>query len=134
MAETLISADSHVLEPPDLWQRQLPPSFRDAAPVYPPLQVGGAHQAHPGGWDPKERLREMAIDGVSGEVLYPSFPLDQYSITDPALQEACFRVYNDWLLAYCSVAPDRLFGIAMISCYNIDNAVAELERCKRAGM
>ena len=58
MDDKLISADSHVLEPPDLWQRQLPPSLRDAAPVYPPLQVGGAHQAHPGGWDPKERLKE----------------------------------------------------------------------------
>jgi predicted TIM-barrel fold metal-dependent hydrolase len=76
----------------------------------------------------------MAHDGVSGEVLYPSFPLDQYSITDAKLQEACFRVYNDWLLDYCSTAPDRLFGIAMISVYDIDHAVQELGRCKSAGM
>jgi len=130
----LISADSHVLEPPDLWERRLPAAFKDDAPIYPPLQLGGAHQAHPGGWDPKARLIEMATDGVSGEVLYPSFPLDQYSITDPSLQEACFRVYNDWLLDYCAVAPDRLFGIAMISVYNIDHAIQEMERCKRAGM
>ena len=132
--EVLISADSHVLEPPNLWTERLPAEIRDQAPVYPPLEIGQAHQAHPGGWDPKERLAEMATDGVSGEVLYPSFPLDQYSITDPALQEACFRVYNDWLLEYCSYAPDRLFGIAMVSVYNVDHAIVELERCKRAGM
>jgi len=132
--ELLISADSHVLEPPDLWRTRLPAPFKDDAPVYPPLQVGGSHQAHPGGWDPHERLKEMAVDGVSGEVLYPSFPLDQYSIKNAALQEACFTVYNDWLMDYCAVAPDRLFGIAMISVYTIDHAVRELERCKRAGM
>src|SRR5262245_5843110 len=104
--EVLISADSHVLEPPDLWQTRLPAALRESAPVYAPLRVGDTHQAHPGGWDPKERIKEMAADGVSGEVLYPSFPLDQYSITDPPLQEACFKVYNDWILDYCSVAPD----------------------------
>ena len=132
--EVLISADSHVLEPPDLWQTRLPASLRDNAPVYAPLQVGATHQAHPGGWDPKERIKEMAADGVSGEVLYPSFPLDQYSIKEPALQEACFKVYNDWILDYCSVAPDRLFGIGMISVYDIEHAVEELERCKRGGL
>ncbi len=132
--EVLISADSHVLEPPDLWKERLPAAFRDDAPVYPPLEIGQTHQAHPGGWDPRERLKEMAVDGVNGEVLYPSFPLDQYSITDPALQEACFHVYNDWLLDYCSVAPDRLFGIGMISAYNVEHAIQEMERCKRGGL
>jgi hypothetical protein len=32
--------------------------------------VGGLFQAHAGGWDPHERVKEMAVDGVSGEVLY----------------------------------------------------------------
>ncbi len=134
MEEILISADSHVLEPVALWRERLPARFKDDAPVYPPLELGGRHQAHPGGWDPKERLKEMAADGVSGEVLYPSFPLDQYSIKNPTLQEACFRIYNDWLLDYCAVAPHRLFGIAMISTYDIDHAIEELERCKGAGL
>src|SRR5437870_2650734 len=32
MTEVLISADSHVHEPPDLWVDRLPPKFRDLAP------------------------------------------------------------------------------------------------------
>src|SRR5438105_7461616 len=49
-------------------------------------------------------------------------------------QEACFRAYNDWLIAYCSALPDRLIGIAMISMYDVDHAVVELRRCKDAGL
>jgi predicted TIM-barrel fold metal-dependent hydrolase len=50
------------------------------------------------------------------------------------LEAACCRVYNDWLIDYCSAAPDRLIGIAMLSMYDIDGAVKELERCRKAGM
>ena len=132
--ELLLSADSHVIEDPQLWKKRLPLSFQDRAPVFPELKVGGAFQARPGGHDPTARLSEMAQDGVSGEVLYPSFCLDLYGLTDAALQEACFRVYNDWIIEYCSVAPDRLFGIGNLSCFNIANAVKELERCKKSGL
>jgi predicted TIM-barrel fold metal-dependent hydrolase len=132
--EFLLSADSHVIEDPQLWKKRLPSSFQDQAPVFPELKVGGAFQARPGGHDPKARVSEMREDGVSGEVLYPSFCMDLYGLKDAALQEACFRVYNDWIAEYCAVAPDRLFGIANLSCYNIANAVKELERCKKAGL
>ena len=132
--DLLISADSHVIEDPQLWKKRLPPSLKDKAPVFPELKVGGQFQARPGGYDPRARLSEMAEDGVSGEVLYPSFALDLYGLTDIALQEACFRVYNDWIIEYCSVAPDRLFGIGNLSCFNIRNAVKELERCKASGL
>ena len=76
----------------------------------------------------------MAVDGVSAEVLYPSLAMDQYSLEDVRLQEACFRVYNDWIIEYCVAAPDRLFGIAMISTYDVEHAVVELQRCKDAGL
>ena len=32
MAETIISADSHVIEVPDLWENGVPASFKDRAP------------------------------------------------------------------------------------------------------
>lgn len=126
----LISADSHVVEPSDLWEKNLPSSLRAVAPRYP----SHPFQAHEGGNDPAKRAKEMAIDGVSGEILYPSLTMDQFGIKDSTLQEACFRVYNDWLINYCSYSPNRLFGVAVISTYNIDNAIREVERCKKAGM
>src|SRR5579864_41272 len=132
--EILISADSHVVEDPELWGRYLPSSLRAQAPVFPPRQVGGHFQAHAGGWDPNARLQEMEVDGVMAEVLYPSLTLDLFGLADMALQEACFRVYNDWIIEYCSVAPDRLTGLAAISTFNIDHAVQELTRCRKAGL
>ena len=130
--EALISADSHVMEPPDLWEKNLPPSFRDRAPRY--AKRAADLQAHQGGTNPALRAREMAMDGVCGEVLYPSLAMDQFSLKDAALQEACLRVYNDWLIDYCSHAPDRLFGIGLIAAYDIDHAIKEAQRCKEAGM
>ena len=130
----LISADSHVMEPPDLWATRVPPPLRDQAPQFPPHKVGEGLQAHAGGWDPKERLKEAAQDGVSAEVLYATLGLRLFGIDDPSLQEACCQVFNDWLIDYCHVAPDRLIGIAAISVYNIDTAVQEMERCRKAGL
>ncbi|HEY7059943.1 MAG TPA: amidohydrolase family protein [Chloroflexota bacterium] len=133
-AELLISADSHVMEPHDLWSSALQGQFGDAAPKFKQLEVGEGFQAHPGGQDPHARLKEMATDGVSAEVLYPTSGLSLFSQDDAALQEACFRVYNDWLINYCQVNNDRLVGIPCISMYDIDHAVKELERCKKAGL
>jgi predicted TIM-barrel fold metal-dependent hydrolase len=75
----------------------------------------------------------MAKDGVS-EVLYPTLGLQLYAIPEAALQEACFATYNDWLIDYCKIAGDRLLGVATIACYDIDHAVAELRRCRNAGL
>ena len=128
---TLVSADSHVMESPQLWVERLPASLRDRAPRF---AVDSTFRAHPGGSDPRVRCDEMSQDGVSAEVLYPTSALTLFSLRDPDLQEACFRVYNDWVTEYCSVAPDRLIGIAAISAYDIDHAVREVERCREAGM
>jgi len=100
----------------------------------PEMHKAGYAAARPGGWDPKARLEDMTIDGVSAEVLYPSLGLGLYWIKDPAFQEACFRAYNDWLIEYCSVEPNRLVGVAAISVYDVERGVAELERCRKAGL
>src|SRR2546421_9018001 len=91
--EVIISADSHVMEPHDLWSNPLSGRFGDAAPTFPPPKVGEGFQAHPGGQDPRARITEMETDGVSAEVLYPTLGLSLFGLDDAALQEACFRVY-----------------------------------------
>ena len=136
----LISADSHVSEPEDLWSTRLPANLRDQAPTFPRRRTGAGNTqatlnvSRPGGTDPNFRVGEMAQDGVSAEVLFPTLGLRLYAQEDATLQEACFQAYNDWLIEYCSVAPDRLFGVSTISMYNIDNAIAEMTRTKKAGM
>jgi len=122
--EVLISSDSHVIEPAGLWQKQLPQAFQDRAPDY----GGQRPNDTPGGaQDKNKRVSEMAADGVSAEVLYPTHGLKCLSLDDHELEAACCRVYNDWLIDYCNAAPDRLIGIAMLSMYDIDGAVRSEE-------
>lgn len=136
--EPLISADSHISEPANLWDERLPKRFTDRW-LRRPSEVTNHDRLHPrtsrpGGWDPEARLRDMAVDGVVAEVLYPTSATGIYRKPDHELQEAFCRAYNDWLIEYCSAAPDRLWGQAIISLWDIDAAVRELERCRRAGL
>lgn len=133
-SDVLFSADSHIMEPVDLWKTRVPEALRADAPEFPPHKVGEGFQAHAGGWEPTERLKEMAQDGVAAEVIYPTLGLGLFALDDAKMQEACFAAYNDWLAEYCAVAPDRLIGISMVSTYNIANAVAELERSAKLGL
>lgn len=143
--DLLISADSHIMEPSDLWRERLPAHLRDRAPY---SERGNQHRQsvatagfsnetrgafRPGGWDPSKRVEEMAMDGVSGEVLFPTVTLGQFAMEDAELQEACFHAYNDWINEYSQAAPDRLFAVACISVYNIDVAIAEMEQRKKEG-
>ena len=56
----------------------------------------------------QEWFRFCGADGVSGEVLYPTHGLKCLSLDNHELEAACCRVYNDWLIDYCSAAPDRM--------------------------
>ena len=132
--EVLISSDSHVMEPSEILAERAPQSFKDQVPRFPKLEVGSSFQTHPGGSDPTHRITEMETDGLSAEVLFPTYLLPHFAMDDAKLQEVCFRAYNDWLIEYCNASPKRLIGIAAISVYDIDEAVKELERCAKAGI
>lgn len=124
--QELVSADSHVIERVELWKDVVPPSF------WP--DDGRVYQGRPGGSDPHARLAEMAEDGVTREVLYPSLGLNLFALEDPATQEAAFSLYNTWLAGYCAAQPDRLLGAAMIAAYDAERAVAEIRRSVAAGL
>jgi predicted TIM-barrel fold metal-dependent hydrolase len=76
----------------------------------------------------------METDGVEAEVLYTTLGFRQFWLKDADLQRACFRVYNDWLAEYCAYAPNRLTGMALISLYEIDEAIKELRRSRKMGL
>ena len=133
--EQRISADSHMAEPPDLWETRLPAGLRDRAMRFPNNKLYETnHHLRAGGWDPHERLRDFALDGASADVLFPTYAKQAWLLGDPALEEAHIRVYNDWMIEFCAVAPQRLWGLAMISMWNGAHGAAELERCVKAGL
>src|SRR5260370_33936959 len=99
----IISADSHVMEPVDLWKKGVPEKYRAAAPFFPPHKVGEGFQQRAGGQDPNARIKEMEVDGLSAEGLYPTLLLRLYAVNDAGLQEACFPLHNDWCIETASV-------------------------------
>jgi predicted TIM-barrel fold metal-dependent hydrolase len=167
MPPLVLSSDSHVFEPPDLWQTRIDTAFRARAPRM--QRIDGADQivveadqilsgiglisnagarfeapesisnqgrfddVHRGGYDPGQHLSDMALDGVAGEVIYPSQGLFYFKVADSLLMSAIFRAYNDWLADFCRTDPARLKGIAMINLDDIQDGIKELERAARLG-
>ncbi len=164
----VISSDSHVFEPPDLWAQRIDAKFRNRAPRIErvgdvdqlivekdqmiagiglisnagarfenPEQIsaqGRFEDVHIGGYDPEQHIKDMKLDGVAGEVLYPSQGLFYFKVVDTPLMSAIFRAYNDWLADFCRTNPDRLKGIAMINVDEVSEGVAELERTAKMGL
>jgi hypothetical protein len=89
---------------------------------------------HRGGYDSEQHLEDMALDGVAGEVLYPSQGLFHFKVADTLLMSAIFRAYNDWLAEFCRTDPARLKGIAMINLDDVQDGIKELERTARLGL
>jgi predicted TIM-barrel fold metal-dependent hydrolase len=163
-----ISSDSHVVEPPELFE-PLQKRFGEKAPRIvqheergPVLDLGngkyglsitgflqagfdfgrpdsremlqkGYDMARPGVFDVKARLEDQELDGIDAEVIYPSIMFNVYQLEDQDVLQAAFASYNDWTANYCREAPDRLFPLACLQLYDLDAAIAEMERSKKLG-
>ena len=89
---------------------------------------------NPGVLDPSKRLGEQLQDGIVGEVMYPSLNMFTYALPDHEVASAVFARHNDWIVDYCSVAPDRLIGIGCLPIPDIDASFAEMERAAKRGV
>ena len=87
------------------------------------------HEKTPGASDPEARLRDMDAMGIDQTLLYPTWFAEGFHLVeDPDVAYALARAYNDWMTDFCSVAPERLYAVAMIPLQNLDFAVEELAR------
>jgi predicted TIM-barrel fold metal-dependent hydrolase len=96
-----------------------------------------------GYFDPARRLAEVEADGVVAEIIHPGsqregpapffeIMVDRYS---PELRAAGARAFNRHMAEFCSHAPERLLGTALIETWpDMDAAVAELRRAREAGL
>ena len=85
--------------------------------------------------DPRLRLGDQDLDNLRAEVIYPnSWELRIYNAPDAEYAQACAEVYNDWLAEFCSVAPTRLIGSALLTCKGpIEWSIAEAKRVAKKG-
>lgn len=156
--EWLISADSHVIEPADLFTRALGRRYGNETPreigewkgrkgkfyfsgyeayVTEALVEGkGALQKKmlKASVDPYARLDCNDEDGILAEVINPTAMLYSMRIRNRRLAQDCCRVFNDWLAEHCSADPSRMLGTAVIFMEDIDWATRELERIAKMGM
>ena len=93
----------------------------------------GYDLARPGCYDVKERLKDQELDGIDAEVIYPSVTFNVYQIENLDIVKATFSLYNDWVADYCKEAPGRLFPLASVQLFDLDEAVQEMERSKKLG-
>ncbi|MBM3924640.1 MAG: amidohydrolase [SAR202 cluster bacterium] len=145
----VISSDSHIVEPPNLWtDRMDAKKWGDRIPHVVPgdlydqwladhqkvgvigtfgataglrferpqdiVREGRIADVRPGGYDPKARVKDIDMDGVYGEVIYPSIGLELFSMRDAAFARQVFHAYNDWVADFCRQLPHRLRGVAML--------------------
>jgi predicted TIM-barrel fold metal-dependent hydrolase len=100
-----------------------------------------------GAWDHDERVRVMDAEGIAAEVIFPdgitemnmppfgaglSLPTENVV---PALQWAGARAHNRWMAEFCSMAPERRAGVAIVpALWDVDEAVRELRWARANGL
>ncbi|MXW30425.1 MAG: amidohydrolase [Chloroflexi bacterium] len=82
------------------------------------------------GWSTEVQLEAMDVEGLDIAVLFPTRGLHTLAepFMDPPFAAAIARAYNDWMYDFCAPAPDRLLGAAMVSPFDVEDAVTEVER------
>jgi len=100
----------------------IPPKFEDTQPAC---------------WDANARLREMDACGIRAAVLYPNLGavlMGMYAkMGIPELMLASVQAYNDWLIDWISVAPNRFVPTACLPLWSVEETVLEIQRATKLG-
>ena len=147
---TCISTDSHVTEPIELYEERVDADFRARVPRIvtadgwrtmhaeglDPRKLMTADQlltAVVGGYDVEARVRDQIRDGVSAEVIFPTFALQAcFASEDPRLQMQLCRAYNGWAAEVFGGVP-TLLAVGAVPMLDIVDGIAEAQRLAAAG-
>ena len=158
-----ISADSHVNVHPNTYIDRVPAKFKDLAPRveftdegdfwnfedrrWPAIglaHMGGRkfedyrnegrfEEVRAGGWDPVERVKDLALDGLDAQILYGATGHIGAEAKDPALRLALYQAYHEFIADFNRHAPDRFKGVAIMPPWDLDVGLAELDRVAKTG-
>jgi predicted TIM-barrel fold metal-dependent hydrolase len=93
----------------------------------------------PGCYDPVERAKDMAADGIYASILFPTLPRFAGTLfpefADLALADACVRAYNDFVIEeWCPAGPPGMFVPTIISqLWDPELGAKEIRRCAELG-
>lgn len=133
--QIIVSADNHIEITEDIFHQGFPERLRDAAPrvwfdKYWHVGFKGEVEAYPVGFDIDRALsktvmndgfdleirnRHLGAEGVAREIVYPQSLLGFVRYPDVEMQEAMYRVYNEYLADLQARSPGRFFGVGILS-------------------
>jgi predicted TIM-barrel fold metal-dependent hydrolase len=93
---------------------------------------------HPGAHSIPARLRSMDEQGIWGQIIYPNTVgfggQGLLNVTDEQLRLACAHIYNDAMAEMQEESGGRLMPMAVLPWWDLDAAVAEVERAEGLGL
>ena len=165
MATTrIISADSHVNPPKDLWTRDAPAKLKDRAPRVESTDMGdfwivdsevsGAIGLDSSAGRKPEDFKAIGLTykDMRPGAYDPKARLEDMDVdgvdaevlyfggpvtqypNDPELRQLHRPRYNDWMVELSKAAPNRLVGLAHVPLVDIDEGIAELKRIAKMGL
>jgi predicted TIM-barrel fold metal-dependent hydrolase len=151
----IIDADSHVLEPIEMWTEYLEPRFKHFAPT-PEMTIDGEQvyykinrevanriredheqliQQHYqsfllNNFDPESYARIMKKNGVDIAFLYPTYGMWFWGIDSmaPPLAGAFTNAYNHWLQDFCNYDAQILRGVGAINAHTPEEMELQLHQ------
>ena len=157
----VISADSHIQEPPELYEQWLSKKYRHRTPHTTTDSEGAVYRVidgkrprridiaesrvteddqtrefrsdPSGGRDIGKRLLDQERDNICAEVIYPNQSLFLYNSPDAGYQLALAKAYNTWLWELVASNKERFAPVAIIPVADLDGAVAEAHRVAKLG-
>lgn len=155
----IFDADAHIDPPHDMWKDYLPSHLKDRAPYIEHAEEGDYvcfegnrrpfmminNQAGREGknfkmqgrlaeqrkvWEPATRLADMDADGMDAALLFGGGPLGSL---DNELYVASYEAYQNWVLDFCSAAPDRLFPVGYVPMRDVEETIEHVKRLAKKG-
>ncbi len=149
MKPFVFSADSHIMEPADIFLKGLPAKLKQHAirtrmegeylttgteekTIY-RLRVGQHREKALGDNERKGirelpgRLEDMELEGIDAEICFPSLGLWLYCLDSPEAEAASARLYNDWNDEFLSAHPERFVRCGMLPVLDFSNTLDELD-------
>jgi predicted TIM-barrel fold metal-dependent hydrolase len=149
----LISSDSHWLEHGDVWVSRFPGHLKDKAPrvienekgwnieaggrlLFPDSVVAATRTVEivEGMRDVPARLKDLDIEGVEKELLFPQKCLALIREADLECRAWVFRGYNEYIASICAQAPTRLYAAGMMNFWDIGAARESVQHIKALGL
>jgi predicted TIM-barrel fold metal-dependent hydrolase len=99
---------------------------------------GAYSELRPGCFDVHERVRDMNANGVLASMCFPTMAgfnaRTFHESRDKEIGLVALRAYNDWVIdEWCAAYPGRFIPLGIVPMWDIDLAVAEVNRLGKKG-